>query len=268
MHVKLGTWLLCAALAACGGDTEADATPCNPLANGIEFTPMYSAFGGSHSYSVMPFLPSADPNSKDADPILVSTIHWEVDEKFVSKEAFPDIPGAIKLTTRAAGIAKLHVTAKSASGAQVVCQSDSLNISRASDEDWDKGDARYNSGPQPHIADVSINPEVADSDAGAHSCGLANDPQPDLPKNAACTGCHDGPDSVPHSPLQTAGYSDEQLIAIFTQAQKPAGYTYNSALLKKLPEPDCIYARFHTWSVDQDTQRGLVLKLRSLSPRR
>ena len=71
-----------------------------------------------------------------------------------------------------------------------------------------------------------------------------------------------------HTPRQTAGYSDDQLIAIFTQGQKPAGYQFNSVFLKMLPQPDCVYAMFHTWQIDEDTKRGIVLKLRSIPPKK
>ena len=71
-----------------------------------------------------------------------------------------------------------------------------------------------------------------------------------------------------HTPTQTAGYADDQLIAIFTAGQKPAGYQFNSPLLKMLPQPDCVYSMFHTWTIDDETKRGIVLKLRSIEPKK
>jgi hypothetical protein len=39
-------------------------------------------------------------------------------------------------------------------------------------------------------------------------------------------------------------------------------------LLRDRPHPDCIFAKFHAWSVDEEDQLGLVLELRSLVPKR
>jgi hypothetical protein len=56
------------------------------------------------------------------------------------------------------------------------------------------------------------------------------------------------------------------LLAIFTQGRKPEGYAFNSAALRMQPSPDCLFSMFHMLSVDEDSQDGLVLKLRSLPP--
>lgn len=261
--LKWKTWLLLgAALVGCGGDDDVFIIEHWPT---IQFSPMYSAFGGTHSYSVTPYVPAANPAAKDGDPVLASTLKWSVDPKFGSLEEFSDIPAAIKITTRAAGKTVVYVTGKTASGSPVRDGS-ALTIRSATDEDWDKGEARYNSGPRVDLGSLEIAPEVADSDAGAHTCALASEPHLTQPQDAACTGCHSGPDSVPHTPAQTAGYSDEQLIAIVTQGMKPAGYAFNSALLKALPQPDCVFAKFHDWSIEEDDKVGLILKLRSLPP--
>ena len=99
--------------------------------------------------------------------------------------------------------------------------------------------------------------------------------------NAACTFCHIpegapaenmmmGQVDVEHTPQQTAGYSDEDLIAIFTMAKKPMGAPYrivNGGGLIPDSVAQTIYARFHTWEVAPETQKGIVAYLRSLTPK-
>jgi hypothetical protein len=266
------TLLLCAAIAGCGGSDD-DNKPTGTLLPLIQFTPMYSAFGGSQTYSLTPYVPSADPASKDTDPVMAATIKWTVDGGFAKQEPFADLPGGIKLTTKKTGSTTVSLTATTAAGNKVRAES-KLNISAANDEDWQKGDMRYSGGTAIDFAAMfgrGAMGGMAMAPSGPGVCGLPFNINAALPKDASCTNCHNTGASaiaVEHTPTQTAGYSDEQLIAIFTQGQKPAGYQFNSVFLKMLPQPDCIYAMFHTWQIDDDTKKGIVLKLRSIEPKK
>ena len=73
--------------------------------------------------------------------------------------------------------------------------------------------------------------------------------------------------TIEHTPTQTAGYSNEQLVNIFTTGAKPAGGTFNSPFLRSAPMPDCIYAAFHTWEMTDDEKKGIIWKLRSIAPK-
>ena len=112
------TMLLCAAIAGCGGSDDSEEKPGMLREKLIQFSPMYSAFGGNQTYSVTPFVPSADPAVMDSDPVMASTIKWTVDDKFTKQDRFDDIPGAIKLTTKQAGMTTVSLTATTASGAR------------------------------------------------------------------------------------------------------------------------------------------------------
>jgi hypothetical protein len=68
---------------------------------------------------------------------------------------------------------------------------------------------------------------------------------------------------VEHTPQQTAGYSDEELIAIFTEAKKPAGSKWRVLPAAFAP---VIYPTFHKWTVDASIQKGIVAYLRQLTP--
>jgi len=259
--VVTGRWLCIALVAGGCGSREEEGSVCSCGPALIQYTPMYSAFGGSHSYAVAPYVPAADPRSRDTDPILASTIEWYVDEQFVSQKAFPEIPGATKLTTRRAGTTRVSVAAKSASGATIQ-QTSMLTISKADDDAWAMGDARYSGGPHADLRNTLRGLEELSADAGAAGCDVPVQLHDELPKAAACTSCHaeSGDDN---SPVLTAGYSNDQLIAILTQGMKPAGYPFNSDTLRALPRPDCIFAQLHDWLIDEDVKFGLILKLRS-----
>ena len=261
--------LLCAAIAGCGGSDE-KAPEGTLRQNLIQFSQTaYSAFGGAQNYSLTPFVPSADPASKDSDPVMAATIKWDVDGAFVKQEPFTDIPGAIKLTTKKAGTTKVSLTATTASGAKVRGETQ-LKITAASDDEWAKGDMRYSGGANIDFRSM-FGGAMMMPPAGPGVCGLPFNITAMLPKDASCTNCHNTSSSaiaVEHTPTQTAGYSDEQLISIFSQGQKPAGYQFNSVFLKMLPQPDCIYAMFHTWMIDEETKKGIILKLRSIEPKK
>jgi hypothetical protein len=259
---------VCVTLAACGVDEEP--LTFGPIDPGIVYAPMYSAFGGSHAYAVAAIVSGAADSvsdNSDFDPPLASTLVWRVDEKLTSMEPFDAIPGAVKLTTRQAGFADVEVQGTYRRGSAFKTRA-RLNIAVASDRDWARGEARYYTGPSPSLATLRASisePHLADS---ARDC-VVSDIREVLPQDSACAGCHDDAstsDFVNHTPMQTAGYSDEQLIAIITEGQKPAGGTFNSELLRDHPRPDCVFAKFHAWSVNDEDRLGLVLKLRSLAP--
>jgi hypothetical protein len=250
--------LLCAAAAGC---SSSDTTPAAKLLPAlISFNPMYSAFDGTHDYALTPSVPSAAQGSKDSDPVVASSIKWDVDTAFVKRDEFPDLPAAIKITTKKAGATTVKVTAKTVSGAAVRGEA-KLTISTANTTEWDAGEARYNNG----MMITWMRPAMAA--AGEGTCGLPV--TIDLPKTSACGNCHNNMSNaftVEHTPTQTGGYSNEDLVNIFTTGAKPAGGTFNSPFLRNAPMPDCIYKAFHTWEMTDDEKKGVVWKLRSIPP--
>jgi hypothetical protein len=105
-----------------------------------------------------------------------------------------------------------------------------------------------------------------------------------IPRNemGACTFCHI-PDGQPvmgtmdvtridveHTPQQTAGFSDEDLIKIFSEGVKPQGASYrvvNAGGMIPDELAATIYQRFHKWAVDPQVRVGIVAYLRSLTPK-
>lgn len=65
---------------------------------------------------------------------------------------------------------------------------------------------------------------------------------------------------VQHTPMQTAGYSDDELIDIFTKAKKPDGVPQRIMPLDK-------WQKIHQWDVPENVRKGIVVYLRSLEPK-
>ena len=252
--------LLCAAtFVGCSSSEEGDdGSVVRPKL--ISFSPMFSAFDGTHEYAVTPSVPSAAEGSQDSDPVMASTVKWQVDGAFVKQDEFPELTAAAKLTTKKAGKTVVKVTAKTLAGVSIRGEAE-LTISEAKQDEWDAGEARYNNG----MMITWMRPAM--SAAGEGTCGLPVSIE--LPTTSACGNCHNPMNtiSVEHTPTQTAGYSNEDLVNIFSAGQKPAGGTFNSPFLRNAPMPDCIYGEFHTWEMSDAEKKGIVWKLRSIAPR-
>src|ERR1700761_3755083 len=108
--------LLCGALIGCTSpDSVVDTAPLGISI--IAFSPMYSAFDGTHEFAVTPSVPAAaTPGPMDVDPLIASTIKWEVDSAFVKQDEFSGLPTAIKLISKKAGQTEVRVTAKTLKG--------------------------------------------------------------------------------------------------------------------------------------------------------
>jgi len=261
MNLQRAAKLLLGAATLVGCSSSESEEPAGNLrSNLISFSPMYSAFDGTHEYAVTPSVPSAAENSQDSDPVMAGTVKWEVDGAFVKQDEFPELTAGAKLTTKKAGNTVVKVTAKTLAGVQVRGES-KLTISEAKQTEWDAGEARYNNG----MMIPWMRPTMAAQGEGI--CGLPITIE--LPTSAACGNCHNSMNaiSVEHTPTQTAGYSNEELVNIFTTGAKPAGGTFNSPFLRMAPMPDCIYSEFHTWEMTDDEKKGIVWKLRSITPR-
>lgn len=290
--------VVCVAL-ACGGDsgdrggagggddgTSKDAgtsTPDDGKGGGaltVAFNPMYSAYDdGMHLFRVpVRVMGATGKLSVSTDPA-----------DFVSSEPSKD---GVTLTTKKAG--KATVTIKDEGGNSGSAE---LIVTKNGPDDVTIGEQRYANGidaftlpeggfmfpeggfPMPEggffNADGGLNiPEggVRFPDGGG---------PPARNDMAACTFCHI-PDGAPaptadmlrvdveHTPQQTAGFSDQDLIRIFTEGEKPQGAPFrvvNGGGLLPDAAAATIYKMFHKWTVDEATRKGLVAYLRSLTPK-
>jgi hypothetical protein len=237
--------------------TEPDTDPVGTELT-LLFNPMYSAY-----------IPNSNVEFKlPAIAQGVADVQWSTDDP--SKvDLTPDpTTGGILITTRGSGTVKIIARAGALSG------SADLHITEATQEEWDIGEDRYNNEiPFPM---QNIIPDGGFGDGGIRS--LLDGGVPDggftsidpgslginIPDDLSCVNCHGTTAQaldVEHTPQQTGGYSDDDLISIFTMGMKPPGATFHT------PFPEFIYIMYHTWEATPEEQKGLIVYLRSLEPK-
>jgi hypothetical protein len=193
------------------------------------FSPAYSAYDGRNTYKVPAIAvgvtdtvtwTASDPSMVDLDPDAVQFGDAGV------------VPGrGVMITTRKAGKVTITATVGSA------CGSSELTISEATPDARQIGSDRYNNG-------VPIT-----FDGG---------------RTPSCSNCHGATSNtmfldVQHTPQQTGGYTDQELIDIFTKGQKPPGGGCRVL--------SCgVWSSFHKWDTTADENMGIVFYLRSLEP--
>jgi hypothetical protein len=163
------------------------------------------------------------------------------------------------------------------------CGSSVLNITSNSDDDWEIGNKRYNDGVSLHFGPPDgtngPRPDGGRPDGGFFRADGGSFFERD--GGTACTNCHgptatDGPfKDVSHTPEQTGGFSDEDLIAIITQGVIPQNGYFDPTVIDPRCDsgPDCTknaYLRwqsFHRWTdITSDQYVGVISYLRSLQP--
>jgi hypothetical protein len=83
----------------------------------------------------------------------------------------------------------------------------------------------------------------------------------------ACTDCH-GPTAtmgqfgmVSHTPEQTGGFSDSDLVQIFEHAMVPPNGYYDNSVY-----PYSLWQNFHHWNMQGQEEQGILSYLRALPP--
>jgi hypothetical protein len=146
--------------------------------------------------------------------------------------------GGAMIQTRKAGTVTIFARVGADCGKSV------LNITSATEAAWAAGNARYNNSIDPGT--------IRDAGPGADYSKLG------------CTNCHGSLGTViqdvQHTAYQIGGYSDQQLIEVFTLGLKPPGIPqrilgYN------------LWHQFHQWTMTEDEKQGIVIYLRSLEPK-
>ena len=241
-----------------GGGTTTQTLSCsNPTIN-ISFSPMFSAYipGSTAQTFQIPAVTDA-----------TSSVTWGAsDTSKVTIAAAPDLPGGNGAMITITGTGTVNVIAKQADG---TCGAAALNITQNTEDDWNAGNARYNNGNSLHFGPPK-------GDAGGQDGG------------PACTNCH-GPtansgfgfNDVSHTPEQTGGFSDDDLVQIVVHGVIPEGGANNPSFDPNVLIADAsadptgaaqlkAYQRwqsFHHWDdITLDQQPGIIVYLRSLTP--
>jgi hypothetical protein len=225
----------------------------------ILFSPMYSAYVTDNtSGQTIAFQIPAVVNDSTVDP---STVTWGVSDTSVVSIAADPTTGGTMITVNKPGT--VTVVAQVSGG----CGASQLTITPATFAQWSAGNARYNN-------DVPLNFFCLGNPGGTTpDGGTCPDAGP------ACTQCH-GPSAdagfgftdIGHTPEQTGGFSDDDLISIIHGSvpgcSADAGCpTANSGYY----DPSIIsyrrWTQFHHWDdIQGDQAQGMVVYLRSLTP--
>lgn len=273
--VALGAFGAAAAVAACSSsstsstgtstdastrtDTSTSTGSCTTSATlKIHFAPMYSAFvtdSTAHQFVVPAIVTGSGGKTETAT--------WSASDSSAVAFAADSVTGGTQIALKKAPASPLTITAQVGS----LCTSTELTVTSAVNSDWQTGSQRYNNGVavipgcvgqkvKPLLVEAGIPYQIpAPPDAGCPDAG------------PACTGCHGSSPTggffagVQHTPEQTAGFTDQQLIDIFANGKDPS-YDIGNLI------PYNIWQAFHVWS-DIKTpaeQKAMVVYLRSLAP--
>jgi hypothetical protein len=224
-----------------GPTPDAIALPCPNGALSITFSPMFSAFDGKHNFQVPAYATGTTSN-----------VTWSADTSFVGMQSDSERPNEVLITMLKAG-----VTAITATSGDGKCGSAQLNISASTTTDWEIGNERYNNGTSLHLAAVG----VASPDGGS--------PFEQGNGGPACTNCHGETATssvfvdVSHTPEQTGGFSDDDLVNIILHGTFPTeGNAFDPTIVN-----ETTWHEFHQWAdITPDQEKGIITYLRSLPP--
>lgn len=223
--LALGLTAIFAAAVACSGPAAEVDSDDVTAALEIKFPTAYSAFDGKHTFK----LPAAVDGVKG--------VRWSASD-----------PSMVDLEPSANG-STVMITMKKAGEVDIIAKSGALTgrshltINEYSPDAWDDGNDRYNNG--------IVWERNKDGSRGGKNATLA------------CSNCHgktDGNGDIEHTPMQTGGYSAQDLITIFTKGQKPAGVAQRIMPAER-------WNKLHQWQMTDSERDGLVVYLRSLTPK-
>jgi hypothetical protein len=235
-----------------GGNNNGQPGSCANPTLPVSFSPMFSAFVNdttTHQFQIPAIVDGA------------SGFTWSSSDPSKVKLTPDPTTGGVMITMQGQGTVNIFATA-----ADGTCGASALSITAATESDWATGNARYNDGNSIHFGR---------RDGGADSGDVTPDAGP------ACTSCHgptatNGPfNDVAHTPEQTGGFSDQELIDIVVNGTVPDGGYFDPNVI--LPDASGdpvrtaraygIWQRFHKWTdITPDQQKGIVVYLRSITP--
>jgi hypothetical protein len=243
---------------------------------GITFSPMYTSFitdSTMHTFS----LPAVVNNG--------AQVTWSSSDPSMVALAPDSTTGGVMITVLdlpdGGGPGTVNIVATASDG---TCGTSTLTITPAAETDWAIGNARYNDGNSVRFVFVRPDGGAPDGGRGGGRGGLqfgVADASSTPDAGPACTNCHglnaNGPfKDVAHTPEQTAGFSDQELLGIILTGTVPdGGYFDPNVLIPNAsgnPQLEALaYAQwhmFHHWTdIDPVTQGpGIIAYLRSLAP--
>jgi hypothetical protein len=193
------------------------------------FSPMFSAYdGGVHTFKIPVVVENVD----------ATTIEWSASDPSMVDIVYDATLGGAMITTRKAGTVTIIAKVGDQTGRSL------LTISQATTNDWEIGNARYNNG-------MAL--------TGPLQMGLS----------VSCTNCHGDTASgatnqfrtVAHTPEQTGGFSDNDLLNIFTKGMVPPNSYFDTSVVSYQQ-----WQAFHVWQMTPEDAKGIIVYLRALTP--
>lgn len=255
------------AIAACssnsanssGDSGTASCTTTNQLV--IQFSPMYSAYEPSNTYKLPVLANVANATLTVSDPSVVAFqpnadlsnsqyTGWTLQMLKAPAPLADGSPGSVTLTVQAQGY----------------CNTAQLFITAATADDWQIGNQRYNNGASIHF------PMFGGGDGGRMGPPMMMQQDGSFLETAdggpACTSCHGMTATnfilkdIAHTPQQTGGFSDDDLVNIFVHGMVPEGGYFDPNIITMMN-----WHGIHQWTdIQPDQYRGMVVYLRSLTP--
>jgi hypothetical protein len=219
-----------------GGDGDDGAEGGGTLA--LTYSPMYSAYVEGHESQVPVML--KDPSLRGKGAKFTSS------DESIAVVTDTEQGGMITIKKEGAVTIKASLDGETGSA--------KLTITKYSEEQWMIGQARFSK------SDLAIVPTMGGRVA---ITTLARDRAAYNP-SGACNTCHTAQAKtlkIENTPTQIAGYSDSELITIFTEGEKPEGFP------QKTDVPSFIWGMFHSWTVSEEEKDGLVAFLRTQAPK-
>lgn len=235
--------------------------PCTNPTLSIVFNPMYSAFisaTSQHSFQIPAFV----------NGVSGATVQWSASDSSAARFQVDQSTGGTMITVLKSGPVTINATAGT------LCGSSVLNVTPSTEDDWTTGNARYNSdagliNPFGGMGGAMMGPPP-----GGFMVPSPSDPSPFEPDGGpgpACTNCHGETATmgifrgIEHTPEQTGGFSDQELIDIVVNGIIPDGGYYDPTII-----PYRFWQFFHKWRdiSTPDQQKAIVVYLRSLTPKK
>ena len=247
------------ALGACASDSELDAASIEVTRGLLRFSEQYSAYDGEHTYPVVVGISRAAlPTESDVD---WPSVRWIFDESFVEQtdyrvldgtagddfipvRKYDSLTGTAVFTTQRTGRTVISVVFRTRSGEPMHGEA-TLQISRASAEEWALGESYLKQGRPIFDFDRDV-----------------------MVESNSCMDCHNPTLGFsPCTPLQTAGYTDDELLGTMSRGELPPALVSWSGYLQSRPDPERVFEELHSPDdIDDGTARGLLWKFRSLLP--
>lgn len=233
---------------------------------------MYSAFiPGSTTHSFQ--IPAVTDDGNSAT--------WSVSDPTQAQlvpQTFSGNPG-VMITVQGVGTGMTGQVTVYATESDGSCGASVLTITSSTEDDWQIGNARYNDGVSLSLARPDGGAPGGGGPVGTRTADGGSFFERD--GGTACTNCH-GPTAtsgpfkmVSHSPEQTGGFSDNDLIQIITQGEVPDGGYFDPSVINSACDGGaaCTAAAFAEWhsfhqwvDITSDQYPGIIVYLRSIQP--